>query len=409
MNDNLKMGWTRRRLVLVGDHLGLYGIVLVWSLATIAVWGGCGGNRVTNPDGVAKDVPSLLEDAFTVADGWADARVVVADTASPVWDAARGADADLVDGDGSGPGCAPSLAHVRVLARLPEEVTSQVVMTADERTLFIGAFRPLSPAGTPVVWAVAKDTGTLGTIWTGDAVEGIGGLAVDGEVLYFTTESRVLQIPKTGGNAQTLATGQSIAGAIALAPTFIYWASSGVLPDWRGGVFRLPRTGGPVQQLAELVRASGIYVDEVYAYTGAGTSATMAGGLIRLPLAGGPSLVLNSAGGSSIVGNTTELFTVSSYTLDRVEKSTGVASTLYSNNAGGHSLALDAEYVYWTSQGIWGGVPAVGAGKVLKAPLGGGDVQEVAICQAKPSAIAVDGSSVYWLNWVTGEIIQAPK
>jgi hypothetical protein len=395
--------------VLVGDFCGMDRFILVWSLATIAVWGGCGGNRVRNPDGAVKDVPSLAEDAFTVADERVDARAVVADVASPVWDAAKVADADLVDGDRGGRGCAPSLARVRVLAHLPEEVTSQVVMTADERALFIGAFRPLSPAGTPVVWAVAKDTGTLSTLWTGDAVEGIGGLAVGGDVLYFTTDSRVLQIPKIGGTAQTLATGQSIAGAIALDPIFIYWASSGVMPDWRGGVFRLPRTGGPIQQLAELVRASGLYVDDLYAYTGAGTSATLAGGMIRLPLAGGPPLVLSSAGGSSIVGNTTALFTVSNYALHRVEKSTGVASTLYSNNAGGHSLALDADYVYWTSQEIWGGAPAVGAGKVLKAPLGGGDVQEVAICQAKPSAMAVDGSSVYWLNWVTGEVIQAPK
>jgi len=214
-------------------------------------------------------------------------------------------------------------------------------------------------------------------------------------------------MPKGGGPIETLVTGLSGANAIAFDATSVYWASSGVLPDFVGHVSKVSRLGGPVEILADVTRASGVVVDGTTVYT---SGAAIAGGVLAIPVTGGASRsIAPDAGGLAMTSSATDLFFVSSYVVQRVDKQSGTTMTLFDANVGGSALALDATHVYWAFGGYWGGAPHPGAGKILRVLQRGGAVEEIAICQGKPAAIAVDANSVYWVNWVTGELMAAPK
>ena len=323
------------------------------------------------------------------------------DTSLP--DVAGGGDTSVADGerlDVLYPECVNS--QTRLMTALPAVISSGVVMVADDATLYVGAFRStMSP--NQVIWAVSKSTGALRELWTGTEIEGVGGLALAGEILYFTTASSVRRMPKAGGAVETLASGQNIANALAVDATHAYWASSGLAPAYAGRVSRVNRNGGSPQVLADVVRASGIALDAAHVYTATG------GGLIELPLGGGSIRTVAPVGGMQLAASATDLFVLSNYQLARVDKQTGVATVVFERNVGGSSVAVDDTHVYWTYDGYLGPVPQPGAGKVLKAPLAGGSITEIAICLPKPTAVTVDAAHVYWVHWATAEIMVGPK
>jgi hypothetical protein len=77
-----------------------------------------------------------------------------------------------------------------------------------------------------------------------------------------------------------------------------------------------------------------------------------------------------------------------------VPRGGGSATTIASDNDYPYvndpvSLAADGRYVYWVN----------GDGTVNKVPLAGGKVTTLASGQDQPSAVAVDGTNVYWVTW----------
>jgi hypothetical protein len=65
--------------------------------------------------------------------------------------------------------------------------------------------------------------------------------------------------------------------------------------------------------------------------------------------------------------------------------------TTIASGPGPSAIAVDGTAVYWTND-----VTILEGGNVMKAPLDGGTPTTLASGQANPVAIAVDGTSVYW-------------
>jgi len=157
--------------------------------------------------------------------------------------------------------------------------------------------------------------------------------------------------------------------------------------------------------LSDATRATGIVVDSTTLYT---MTSGGGGSVLALPLAGGPARTLPAlVGAVGLAASADALFAVNNSTLQRIDKATGETTTLFTENVGGTSIAVHGGFVYWGYGGYWPGYPHPGAGKVLKTSFAGGAVTEIAICQGKPAAVAVDDTNVYWVNWVTGEVMLA--
>ncbi len=62
-------------------------------------------------------------------------------------------------------------------------------------------------------------------------------------------------------------------------------------------------------------------------------------------------------------------------------------------------LATDESHVYWTT----------GDGEVQRAPKAGGVVETLAENQDSPGALAVDATTIYWVNDETGRVMRLPK
>jgi hypothetical protein len=73
-------------------------------------------------------------------------------------------------------------------------------------------------------------------------VAGAVSFAMDTSALYVTTTAgQIVAVPKTGGVPVTLASGQSVPGAIAADAEAIYWANFGTLPNLDGSIQKLAR------------------------------------------------------------------------------------------------------------------------------------------------------------------------
>jgi hypothetical protein len=81
----------------------------------------------------------------------------------------------------------------------------------------------------------------------------------------------------------------------------------------------------------------------------------------------------------------------------------GLATTLTSSANGMTAVAVDATSVYWT-QLVTGPT-----GSVMRVPIGGGTPTTIASGQANPQDLAVDDTNVYWVNQSPGAVMKAPK
>jgi hypothetical protein len=145
--------------------------------------------------------------------------------------------------------------------------------------------------------------------------------------------------------------------------------------------------GNPVTLLSGVAFAS-IAVDSTSLYVGSLSA------VLRVPLAGGNPVTLvprrDNIGG--LVADLTNLYwtTTTSHTVLSLPLAGGSPVQLYSSPSGGfaNALAVDATSVYFTD---WDGT-------VTKVPLAGGSPVTLASGQVSPGAIAVDSTSVYWLD-----------
>lgn len=192
-----------------------------------------------------------------------------------------------------------------------------------------------------------KQTGEETTIYQGTI--GGSGIAIHGGYLYWSVahaeilpDGSLLRAPLGGGTTETLATALSPYD-ITVDATHVYWADA-------GAVKKMPKEGGPIEDLVE-AQAWGVASDDEFVYW-SDPFDNQSGMLGRVPKAGGtPEHVTDCAGSA-------------------------------------HGLVVDATHVYWTDR----------SGFVLKAPKLGGEATVLAADQPDAINIALDDASVYWVN-----------
>jgi len=267
------------------------------------------------------------------------------------------------------------------------------------------------------LWSLPRLGGSPARRYQPESNAALGGFALDETYLYFTTGrpqddlSNLIRVSRATGVADVLAKSVPPATEIAIDTSSIYWTTTAGPPGWAGAVSKMSKTGGSVTTLARGARPLGIAVDgpELF-FTRGDTTASM-GGIYRMPIDGGKETLLAEGGAFRLTQSATTVFAIASYSLRSVSKSTGTVTGLAitADLMGASYFAIDEGHLYFTTPGYWAGRPLPSAGKVQKVTLDGSPVAEIATCQGKPSSIAVDDRYVYWLNYITGEVVQAPK
>jgi hypothetical protein len=273
------------------------------------------------------------------------------------------------------------------------------------------------------------------------------GLALDGELVYWTTTDGVVRrAPKSGGAAEIVADGQDSPGAVAVDAMEVYWAN-----EASGRVMHAAKDGSEKAKMlfkGDGLRRLAIYSDDIYlslklkkgqirkVQKGSGKSTTLAdaqptpseiqmlgdrviwtgfvgldevgelfpGGYVRsVPRDGGP--IVSIAGGEGqIVGLTvlgsTAVWADETQQRIRMRADGDVEPSTLVENQQVRGLASDGTNVVWSTTG----------GTVKLMPLVQGTARLLAVDMANVSAVAVDETHVYFLrSGSAGAVLRVAK
>lgn len=254
------------------------------------------------------------------------------------------------------------------------------------------------------VSAVAKGGGDARVIAAGR--ESPSGVAAKDGVVYWTefNGDMVASAPASGGASTTIAANQDGAYDVTLSGSAIYWTTFRGCTVSRidaGKSTQLDKAKQPFSDIASagpLVFWISFEKKSVERYDAtSNTRSTIVDGGTTPPFA------IATDGTNLYFGETSAAAT----TIGFIPTAGGGPKTLFSSECtedGGlvgtclAGLATDGTTLYFT-----------GEGRVRKMPVGGGEPTVVADQQARPYAVAVDDSCVYWSNLGDGTVWAAPK
>ncbi len=229
--------------------------------------------------------------------------------------------------------------------------------------------------------------GPATTVVSGVGNSTLGPIAVDATHVYVADGYTVKAIPRAGGAAETLAVGDSRITGLAVDGVSVYWIEDGGIPLVR----KVTAGGGPTTLASGSGPAGPLAIDNANVYW-MGHFDTIS----KIPKNGGTLAVIGS--GLPFLSD----FTTDGESVYFTEQDTGLVTSVPSRGgtpmvlaplAGGtwRILGLDTSNLYWIDQSTVSRVPkAGGAIELLVSPL----ASDLTI----PNAIAVDDTSVYWIE-----------
>ncbi len=159
-------------------------------------------------------------------------------------------------------------------------------------------------------------------------------------------------------SATLLAHGQNVPRDLQTDGTHLYWLNEGRRAEGKSGLFKMPKDGGDVVELAS---GRGIFAlafdaDSVY------------------------------------------FLVPENLSVHKVPKSGGAATTLATEQEGLSAIAVDESHVYWA-----------GAEGVFRVAKSGGRVETVAQNLSVPNGLFVDGQHAYWYSPMAGKLARVVK
>jgi hypothetical protein len=305
-------------------------------------------------------------------------------------------------------GCAKGVCPL--IQTTPPPVGDFACIAIDANNVYLANGRA-TPNG--AVLKVPLSGGSLTSLASGLATP--HGITSDGTSVYFTTTvaaGQIFKVPADGSSAAiSIVSAQPRPIDIVARPGAIYWLDQGDLVATGGSIWTSGTDGkNPTQLIGTLgvnrvghlrVDASTIFfTDSAYGVrsipiTGAATASGVVEGALSRFLDISATTVFFSAGAAG-AGST-----VLSGPLTGNDVQPDVVAQL---QGGSRGVATDGIHVYWADAGV-----TASTGEIWRADLDGKNPVRLASAQNFPACIAVDGTSVYWINEAGGMISKTAK
>lgn len=286
----------------------------------------------------------------------------------------------------------------------------------------------------------------LATVLTGlqqaaSTIVGAGGFVYYTQVISNEPVSRLAVEGPNAGTVTTLGPPQPTPVSLAVDANNVYVWSVGTFElasstnNHDATVVQVPLDGGPAITLGDHFEVfydaaylNAVAVDAANVYWVAGASGND-GTIMRAPIGGGSGPVAIYSGRylpQGVVSDGIHVFWVEWGTFDAQGRSNNDGSVwqgsvdgstmpiqLASSQPAPSGIAIDGTNVYWTDLGPLGGdnLPALNAGFVQMAPIGGGTVTTIAAHQSVPVCIIVSGNRIFWTEYglnAPGLVMSAP-
>jgi hypothetical protein len=253
---------------------------------------------------------------------------------------------------------------------------------------------------------VRKSGGTpqvlIGAQW------GAFAITVDATNVYWTTTAddlqninssefgTIMQAPLRGGPATVIASRQPYASeSIAVDSTSIYWLTTKTVDYPSGSVMKAPIGGGALTTLASNEYSpTGIVVDETSVYW-----TTQDYAVRKVAKVGGTAVTLGPMGRSPLALYGGYVYGFGGVGIQRISTHGGAPTSFATTvNPNSTAIAVDADGIYWT-------VPSQD-GVLQKMSLDGTTETTLASHQRGPWPLALDATSVYWINTEAGTVMR---